>query len=418
MSKSFFNYIQPTIIKMSDDADLPDSLKGHFLVNVNAVGIPYFVDNFLLIDNGCGGYMYMLTDDLHKIPLTENKLDKVIDIPRAYIVLTEEFVESQEAFTSWMLSSIADNSFFITGTERFKPGRDYFLNEVLADYLKDKEPLAHARIPLGTHLSLPNYLDGDFRLTRYWNEVDEELARHTNFKFFRLKNSILDLDYEETELDNLLHTFFDVIAKGNMISEDDFAKTQNQIYDKVIGYYVNYETDPALGNIALILNSAYNGVISSASNGCSSCGTSTVKNAPCGNCGDTTDKSCYDTYKEAMLTWMKTMLGDASFYKDWMWIQDLDKEIYPNEGLIDALIKLLENFEDSDYDLSFSGKSVYNHRCDCNAGANNTDAANHKIIQDYIRLLNWVKDGCIDNNVNKIKVIGEKFGDLLSKLNF
>ena len=109
MSKSFFNYIQPTIVRLSDDASLPEHLRNHYLINVNIVGIKYFANNFLLIEDGHGGYMYMLTNDNHKIRLSDDGLN-VIDIPRAYIVITEEFVNSQDDFSSWLLSSIADNN--------------------------------------------------------------------------------------------------------------------------------------------------------------------------------------------------------------------------------------------------------------------------------------------------------------------
>jgi hypothetical protein len=81
------------------------------------------------------------------------------------------------------------------------------------------------------------------------------------------------------------------------------------------------------------------------------------------------------------------------------------------------VIQLLEDFLSADYDISFSGKSIYNHNCgnDINEELNFT---RRKIIENYITLLKWVLAGCIDNNTNKIKVIGEKFGELLPLLQF
>ena len=168
MSKSFFNYIQPTIVRLSNDESLPENLRGHYLVNLNVVGIPYFVDNYMLIEDGRGGYMYMLTNDAHKIRLSDTGLEGVIDVPRAYIIISKEFVESQDDFSSWILSSIADNSFFLTGTENFKPGVDFYINQVLVDYLQENEPEAFAQIPVGLRIALPNYLDGKFNITKYW----------------------------------------------------------------------------------------------------------------------------------------------------------------------------------------------------------------------------------------------------------
>ena len=87
MGKSFFNFIQPTIVRLSDDPEIPENLRNHYLVNLNVVGIQYFVDNYLLIEDGHGGYMYMLTNDFHKIRLSDTGLEGVIDVPRAYIVI-------------------------------------------------------------------------------------------------------------------------------------------------------------------------------------------------------------------------------------------------------------------------------------------------------------------------------------------
>jgi hypothetical protein len=127
--------------------------------------------------------------------------------------------------------------------------------------------------------------------------------------------------------------------------------------------------------------------------------------------------SCYDAYKEAMKQWLVKMLGDVNFYKDWMWMEDAEGQYVPNTGLIEELIQLLEDFLEADYDLSFSGKSIYNHSCgsDINAELNE---GRRKVIENYITLLKWVLAGCIDNNTNKIKVIGEKFGELLPLLQF
>ena len=97
---------------------------------------------------------------------------------------------------------------------------------------------------------------------------------------------------------------------------------------------------------------------------------------------------------------------------------DNEGKLYANEGLIKALILLLEDFEEANYDLSFSGKSIYNHTCTCDNSVSSVNQTNHNIIKNYITLLNWVLNGCIDNNTNKIKVIGEKFAELLPKLTF
>lgn len=406
MSKSFFNYIQPTVVKLSDDETLPENLRGHYLVNLNVVGIPYFVDNYMLIEDGKGGYMYMLTNDAHKIRLSDDGLEGVIDIPRAYIVISKEFVESQDDFSSWMLSCIADNSYFISGIEKFVPGVDFYINKVLADYLQENEPEAYSQIPIGRRITLPNYLDANFNITKYWDEIDPELARYTNFDFFRVKNKICDLSYSEDELNSLCHTFFDIILDGTQITDDDTIKQTNQIYKLVSNYYYNYQTDVALSSISLILNTNVTTQSETVT-----CNCQTTENT-------SSQESCYDTYKNAMSEWLINMLGNVDYYKDWMWMTDNEGKLYANEGLIKALILLLEDFEEANYDLSFSNKSIYNHTCSCDDTSSSVNEANHNIIKNYIKLLNWILNGCIDNNTNKIKVIGEKFATLLPKLNF
>ena len=51
----------------------------------------------------------MLTNDYHKIRLSDTGMEGVIDIPRAYLVITEDFIKSQDDFYTWILSSIVDN---------------------------------------------------------------------------------------------------------------------------------------------------------------------------------------------------------------------------------------------------------------------------------------------------------------------
>ena len=79
---------------------------------------------------------------------------------------------------------------------------------------------------------------------------------------------------------------------------------------------------------------------------------------------------------------------------------------------------LLEEFEATEYDLSFSqSKPMY--WCNCTQSTMNaTDKCNHETIQNYIKVLNWVRDGQIDENTNKIRVYGAKFAELLPKLIF
>jgi hypothetical protein len=377
MTTQYYNLIQPTIIQLSDNENIPEHLRKHYMVNLN-------VTNAHITDT--------TTDTTNDI--TDN--EHVLDIPRVYIVLSDDFINSQENFSKWLLSTLSDTNVFITGTENFRPGVDYYINTTLGNYLNS-----------GTGnnallITLPDYINGNFTLNDAWVELDKQMALYNNFNYFRLKNKLLDLSYTEDELRDLCHTFFVVLDDGAEVSDDDMLKTNNIIYKAIVKYYLNYQNDEALSNIALILNSNVSSTTTT------TCGCQTLSNTP------SIETSCYDRYKMAMAQWLVTMLSDVNFYIDWMYYKDAEGNYYPNSGLITELITLLENFETADYDISFTKKSIYNQACDY--ADNTTNKENHQIIKNYIQLLNWVLNNCIENNANKIKVLGEKFGELLPKL--
>ena len=108
------------------------------------------------------------------------------------------------------------------------------------------------------------------------------------------------------------------------------------------------------------------------------------------------------------------MLGDPDFYRDWMY-QYLTDDTYIPDPLIDYLIELIEEFMDLGYDLSFLNTRSYFCRCNDKSSSAASDA-NYKILENYLKVLNYVKNCEIDANINKIKVYGEDFGELLPKL--
>ena len=101
MSTNFYNYIQPSIIKCGDTKNIPENLRNKFMININAMSIRWFVDNYMLIeDPTTGTYMYMITHDGEKLRLAEKEDSDVLDIPRAYIVLTDDFITNQTNFSN------------------------------------------------------------------------------------------------------------------------------------------------------------------------------------------------------------------------------------------------------------------------------------------------------------------------------
>ena len=341
MSANFYNYIQPSIIKCSNSENIPENLRNKFMININAMSIRWFVDNFMLIeDPDTGAYMYMITHDGEKLRLAEKDSD-VLDIPRAYIVLTDEFITNQTNFRDWIIASFADPATFGRGTEKFKIGVDYYINRTLYDYLKDKEEQLVG--DLSENDVMPNYLNTGFNITEDYVLLDESTISYNNYKYFYLKNKLSELTYSEDALNNLYSTFFNIIMFYAVLSENDVLKTNNQIYKKVIEYYKNFQFDDTLVSLELLLNNKINKIVPEYLSSCCS-------NNQQNNQSQYTAISCLDIYRNSMYEYLLDMLSDVEFYKDWMYIENPEGEKIANDSLIEALITLLKEFEEVGYD--------------------------------------------------------------------
>lgn len=412
MSTNFYNYIQPSIIKCSNSENIPENLRNKFMININAMSIRWFVDNFMLIeDPDTGSYMYMITNDGEKIQLAEKDEYDVLDIPRAYIVLTDEFVKNQTNFRDWIISSFADPATFGRGTENFNIGRDYYINRTLYDYLKEQEE--QFVTDLTEDVVMPNYLNTGFNITEDYILLDDSTISYNNYKYFYLKNKLSELVYNEDEFNNLYSTFFNIIMVYAELSESDAIKTNNQIYKKVIEYYKNFQFDDTLVSLELLLNNKINKILPEYLVSCCSNNQNSSNNQ-----SQYTQISCSDIYKNSMFEYLLNMLSDIVFYKDWMYIENPEGEKIVNDSLIESLIKLLKEFEEIGYDLSFTDKYIIHGNCCKDNQYTLNNEKNHTIIQNYIRVLEYVLSGCIDDNSNKISVYGRKFAELLPKLSF
>lgn len=412
MSANFYNYIQPSIIKCGNTENIPENLRNKFMININAMSIRWFVDNFMLIENpDTGAYMYMITHDNEKLCLAKKEDSDVLDIPRAYIVLTDEFITDQTNFRDWILSSLADPSVFGRGTETFKIGIDYYINRTLYDYLKEKEEQFVS--DLTENAVLPNYLNNEFSITEDYEFLDDATISYSNYKYFYLKNKLFDFTYKENELNNLYSTFFNIISYYSVVSESDKLKINNQIYKKVIEYYKNFQIDDTLVSLELLLNNKINKVIPEYLTSCCSNNQQNKNNQSQYN-----TITCSDIYKNSMFEYLLNMLSDVEFYKDWMYIENPNGEKIVNDSLIESLIILLKEFEELEYDLSFANTYIIHGNC-CKDNQYTIDnEKNHTIINNYIKVLEYVLAGCIDDNSNKISVYGRKFAELLPKLSF
>lgn len=413
MSTNFYNYIQPSIIKCGNSENIPENLRNKFMININAMSIRWFVDNFMLIeDPDTGAYMYMLTDDGEKLKLAETEDSDVLDIPRAYIVLTDEFISDQTNFRDWIIACFADPATFGRGTEKFKLGIDYYINRTLYDYLIEKEEQLLG--DLTEDYVMPNYLNTGFNITEDYVLLDDNTISYSNYKYFYLKNKLSELTYSEDELNSFYSTFFSIILFYAVLSGSDALKTNNQIYKKVIEYYKNFQLDEALISLELLLNNKISKILPEYLASCCS----NSQQGSSNNQSQYATISCSDIYKNSMFEYLLNMLSDVEFYKDWMYIENPEGEKIANDSLIEALITLLTEFEQVGYDLSFADKYIIHGNCCKDNQYTINNEKNHTIIQNYIRVLQYVLSGCIDDNSNKISVYGRKFAELLPKLSF
>lgn len=303
------------------------------------------------------------------------------------------------------------------------------------------------------------YIFEDFIIDNKFNvnTVYYDIISNTSIDRYYMIQKALKRTFKLDELNNLSSTFFDIINEYTTISDFTYP---NNIYKYVIDYYKNYGNDAGLNAINLILGSTYTTTVYNTSQyGCSCNSGSTgnctslsdassllnsitngnISNAANGNVSDISTLTCADKYKAAMEQYLINMLSDINFYCDWMWTNEAENndnddseqyvvgELVPNIELIDLLIKLLTEFLDLGYNLSASKSTT---KCGChtrncsdisdygNSSSNNSHCTNCNIIENYIKVLEWTKEGKLEENKNKIIVYGKQFAHLLPGLIF
>jgi len=404
----FFNYLQPTIIRATNNEELPEEVRGRYFVNFNVFGIRYFNENYILSESSFGAPYLILKEDNWGFQLEDTTEGEVIDIPRIYIDITDKFVnDNDNLFQSFVAQSLMENSIWVVGIDNFLAGKDYYVNNTLYNYLALTDQI---EVP-NFSVRLPNYLDKyGFIQTQYWEDLSDEIYKdYRNLEYFNEKNNLLNNTFSDDELNNFYSTFCSTILKYTRISDDKLVEGNNQIYNIVLNYYKNFKSDEASSALSIILNSGYTVKENSTKVGC--------------NCNDSISssneisKSCFDLYSEGMYNWLLKMLGDKSFYEDWFRIYMNEDEYIPNDVLIENLKTLFNEFLKLQYTLSFL-PSKYTNNCECPAVSFDENECNYNIIKNYMKILEWVFDDELDANVNKIKIYGSKFSELLVKLQF
>jgi len=410
---TFYTHIQPNIIKFSDDSELPENLRCRYAINYNVWGIDYFFENYLLQESNDGIYM-ILNEDRFNFLLEDSLSDQnVLDIPRLYILITKEFLSDTSKFQEFILRAAKDNEIYFSGIEGFKPNKDYFLNTTLFNYLvninKVTDQMEEQEEFNPTIYKLPNYIDENGNITKYFVDLSSEIIKdYTNLPYFDRKNQLLENRFSEDELNNFYQGICNLIISYSSIGENlsIFNKSKNQIYNTVLNYYSNSQVDDASIALNLILNPQYNTVTTQQSCGCTT-----------GN-NNTITESCSSLYQQAMVLYLKQMFGDVEFYEDWFNIYLSEEEIIPNDVLIETLELFIKEFISIDYNLDFS-KSMTTYNCDCTDSVSLSNSSlEYKKLNNFLQILDWINNGQLNSNVNKIKIYGEAFGELLPKLQF
>lgn len=436
----FKNIIQPTIVHLSDNDNL--AISNRYFLNYNVVQIDWFANNSIVMEDG-SGIIVLESADMNN-PLSSVSHDvmdlmddkeinnSVLDIPRIYFVINDNFLDvdgsykTPKAITSFIttLLSLSDNciehysldntSFitdFILNGETFNgvtltPGKDFFINETFANYLISidlgvEDPYKIRRI---NNITLPNYLDKEANIQAPWVQLTETEENNTDLSVYYMMNELVDFS-SEYDIKNLCSSFCAIILDKSTfeVTVNDY---KNLNYQYVLEYFKNNQTDRVSIGLELALGTQYTAQsINTASKLCNSNTTSGMT-------------SCVNIYKDAMFEHLKEMLGNVNFYKDWFFNTEIidNKEVCkPNDELIKNLRMLLKSFKD---EYSDSMNTSYN--CKCNAYLYNQNMANNDIkgiITKYENVLDYVKSCSLQYNINKIKVYGNKFGEVLPQLN-
>lgn len=409
MVNQFFKYLQPTIVRATYDERLPERVRGKFFLNFNVFGITYFTERYILKETPFGSPYLLLKEDNWGLQLEDTTEGELLDIPRIYIDITDRFIQDKDnIFQSFVAQALMENIVWIFGIDDFKSGRDYYTNYTLYNYFALTDQI---NVPC-FHVRLPNYLNEYGQIqTEYWEDLTGTIFEdYNNLDYFKEKNDTINNKFSEEELNNFYSTFCETILKYTKITEEKLLDPRNQIYSYVLNYYKNFKSDAGSDALSLILNSGYMQAEQSLS---TTCGCNTELD----NASGGITKSCYELYGDAMTNWLKTMLGDVKFYEDWFRIYKSEDDYIPNDVLIEQLQLLFEEFIDMQHMLTFLKSSAA--RCDCPSPVSfNENECNYNILNNYRKILVWTFNEELDSNVNKIKIYGQQFAELLPLLQF
>ena len=433
----FKNLFQPTIVHIGENTEY--KLSNIYCLNYNVVQIDWFQNNSIVLEDGTGIVLlenadinnpysdsindaYSLLDD----GIAENN-KTVLDIPRIYFPITEKFYTNGVLGTPLTINSFIISLLQLSDKESkdsivdlvingniddaLVPGEDYFINKTFADYLIsycldiEDESLVDPNSDIGQKISkirsiqLPNYLKENADINEPWVVLSEDEQSNTDLLHYMTLNKYEKYGVTDDTLKEFYVSFVNGILNFNI--SKPILNTKDALYKVVLDYFSASQNDETINKIDLVLGSTYSGQqVNTASSYCNCKGSSNAS---------MTD-SCATLYANAMLEHLKMMLADPEFYCSWMFDDDNVKD-----DLIEYLKYLILRLKDKGFTL-LTNTNRFNCPCPTTIGAN--DEKNYKILDNYIKVLDFIHQCNIRPNINKIKQWGSQFGELLPKLYF
>lgn len=441
----FKNLFQPTIVHIGENTEYKISNK--YCLNYNVVQIDWFQNNSIVLEDGTGIVLLEASDINNPYSASANDayslLDDgdasnnrtVLDIPRIYFPITEKFYNDGVVTTPLTINSfiisllqLSDKTsepsvvdLIVNGNiyddndtstdDVLVPGEDYFLNKTFADYLVsycldivdedsvDPNSEDGKKISVIRSIELPNYLKEDAIINEPWVELSEDEQSNTDLSQYMTLNKYAEYGVNDDVLKEFYVSFVNGILNFNI--DKQILTAKDALYKATLDYFSAAQNDETINKINLVLGSTYSGQqINTASSYC---------NCKSSSNGSMTD-SCSTLYSNAMLEHLKAMLGDVEFYCSWMFEDNNVKD-----DLIGYLKYLILRLKDIGFTLSDSN---YGFSCPCPNTNIANDEKNYKILDNYIKVLDFISQCNIKPNINKIKLWGSQFGELLPKLYF
>lgn len=376
--------IATQFVKFNNNKELPETVQGKYYLyysfglNIKGDGIPA---------------IYIKLDSINKLTNFVKEISK-----NSTILLkgTDDFVINDDYYInksvySWLYGMSNDNG--------SSDGSSDTGSDDIIKYFSDNIYVSENDIVL-----LPNYINkSSLNInTDYFDIVNsaENLINH-----YIKQNIYSNFVFTEDELKNFSATFCNVILSMSTVIDNN--TTNNVIYKKVLEYFANSCTDSVLLTMQIMLNNN----IQNTTQNVSSCNCNIINSTDNNIC----ISSCSDYYINAMNEYLKLMLGDIEFYRDWFYTNiNIDDVEFINTDLISRLKILLNELLESGINLDTSEKQKIGLGCPSLSAA--SDDCNRSIIKNYIKLLDYIENDDIDSNINKIKVYGSAFAELLTKL--